>query len=65
MTKIELLHDHEHEGRPYPRGHVLDVDAATAAWLIKHERARAARPSPAARGTRLDPVVEPKPPKEE
>lgn len=34
MKTLTLIAPHEHAGQPYPAGATLEVDDATAAWLI-------------------------------
>lgn len=36
MPKIKLNFTHTHAGVVYPAGHVIDVDAHTASWIIKN-----------------------------
>ena len=39
--QIELLKTHTHQGEIYPPGKRLDLDAATANWLIEQQIAKA------------------------
>ena len=70
--KVELLQEHEHEGRTHPAGAVLDVDADTARWLIEQGVAKAvtterktATGASLHRGPHIDPINEPKPKQED
>lgn len=36
MTRIRLIRPHTHAGKPFTPGERLDVDPATAAWLVDH-----------------------------
>lgn len=44
MIAIELKAPHTHAGRDYAAGAVIDVDTATADWLVAHG---VGRPAPA------------------
>jgi len=44
--KIELLKPHTHAGKRYPPGERLDLDEASAKWLIDLKVAKAATPEP-------------------
>jgi hypothetical protein len=50
MPALQLTAPHTHAGVSYPAGHVLDVDAHTARWLLDQGIAIA-----------LDPPAEPPP----
>ena len=60
MTHVRLTRPHTHAGLAYAPGERLEVDAATAAWLVAHEVA-----APESRPTKTDPeskpLKEPKP----
>lgn len=43
--KVELLQDHEHEGRPCKPGEQIDVDDGAGRWLIELGKARAVTPN--------------------
>ncbi len=44
--KIELLKSHTHAGKRYPPGERLDLDEASAKWLIDLKVAKAATSNP-------------------
>jgi hypothetical protein len=56
MTRVLLTRPHTHAGLACAPGEHLDVDAATAAWLLAHNVA-APDPKPA----KLDPAPKPHP----
>ena len=57
MTHVRLIRPHTHAGLAYAPGERLEVDAATAEWLLNHDVA-----TPEAKPVKTDP--EPKPLKE-
>ena len=64
MTRIVLNCPHTHAGRACQAGERLDVDAATADWLIangiarhdRHDRQPVPAPQPEADGTPVEPT---------
>lgn len=41
--RVELLQEHEHEGRSCTVGAVIELDADSARWLIEQGRAKPAK----------------------
>jgi hypothetical protein len=58
MTVLVLTRPHTHAGKPCVPGDRIEVDAATADWLIAHD---IATPEPAAPSTDRGTSPEPKP----
>ncbi|AAU91187.1 hypothetical protein MCA2666 [Methylococcus capsulatus str. Bath] len=58
MTALVLTRSHTHAGKPYAPGDRIEVDVATADWLIAHD---IAKPGPAAPVANPDTTPEPKP----
>lgn len=58
MTVLVLTRPHTHAGKPYGPGDRIEVDAATAEWLIAHA---VATPEPAVPTTDRGTTPEPKP----
>ena len=60
MTHVRLIRLHTHAGKAYAPGERLEVDAATAAWLVNHDVATP-EPKPAKTDPESKPLKEPKP----
>ncbi len=43
---VELIQPHTHAGQDYPPGAMLELDEATARWLIERGVAKAVEPEP-------------------
>ena len=62
MTHVRLTRLHTHAGLAYAPGERLEVDAATAEWLIAHDVATPEpRPAKTEPEPKPQPVKEPKP----
>ena len=59
MTRVVLKRPHTHAGKSYGDGERLEVDAATAEWLIAHDVA-----TPESKPAKTDPEPKPQPVKE-
>lgn len=46
MPQVRLKVAHTHDGKPYPAGHVIEVDDRTARWLAEHDIATPANAAP-------------------
>jgi hypothetical protein len=58
MTRLVLTRPHTHAGKPCRPGDRIEVDAATADWLVAHD---IAAPEPAAPTADPGTAPEPKP----
>jgi hypothetical protein len=64
MTRVRLTRPHTHAGLAYAAGERIEVDAATAEWLVAHDVAvpdPKPDPKPAKSDPESKPLKEPKP----